>query len=45
MPIDLNCIRDGLVKDLANTMTDVELDAVKDKKEKLVGKLYSQKVV
>lgn len=44
MPIDLNCIRDELVRQLSGLFTDLELDAVRDPKEKLVGRMYLNKV-
>ena len=44
LPIDMSCIVGPLQKKLATRMNDEELDQVKDRKDKLVGKLYMNKL-
>jgi hypothetical protein len=44
LPIDMNCLNDKLLRQVANLFKDAELDEVKDRKDKLVGKLFVAKL-
>jgi len=44
LPIDMSCISAPLQRKIALKMTDEQLDDVKDKKDKLIGKLYMNKL-
>ena len=40
----MSCIAAGLQRKLSMHMTDLELDKVEDKKDKLIGKLFMNKL-
>lgn len=44
LPIDLDCIHTDLIEELAQRFTDVELDEIKDRKDKIVNKLFMRKL-
>lgn len=44
LPIELDCINNRLVSRLAQLFTDVEIEDIKDKKDKIVNRLYMNKL-
>lgn len=44
LPIDLDCIHTDLLEKLAIRFTDYDLDEVKDKKDKILSKLFMKKL-
>lgn len=44
LPIDLDCINNKLLTRLANMFTEDELDATRDKRDKIVNKLFLKKL-
>jgi hypothetical protein len=44
MPIDLNCMNDKLLSQLTALFNDEDLEAVRDKKDKLCSKMYMKKL-
>jgi len=44
VPVDLSCVSDELVQQLAATFTDDELEAVRDRHDRLLSRLYSHKL-
>lgn len=44
LPIDLNCITSSILKDLASVTQIEDLDELKDRKDKLISKLYMKKL-
>lgn len=44
LPIDMNCLNGALIKKLAVLVSVEELDNLKDKKDKLMSKLYMKKL-
>eukprot|EP01065_Artemidia_motanka_P013986 TRINITY_DN1791_c1_g1_i2.p1 TRINITY_DN1791_c1_g1~~TRINITY_DN1791_c1_g1_i2.p1 ORF type:complete len:857 (+),score=161.05 TRINITY_DN1791_c1_g1_i2:405-2975(+) len=44
LPIDLECINRGLVARLAAMFTDINLDTIRDRKDKIVGALFLHKL-
>lgn len=44
LPIDMNCLSSNLVKRLAEKISVDDLNNLKDKKDKLMSKLYMKKL-
>jgi DNA-directed RNA polymerase subunit RPC12/RpoP len=44
LPIDMSCIASPLQRKLAMSMTDLQMDRIEDKKDKLLGKLFMNKL-
>jgi hypothetical protein len=44
LPIDMNCMNSSLVKRLAQKLTIEELNELKDRKDKLMSKLFMKKL-
>lgn len=44
LPIDMNCLNSTLIKKLARNISIEDLDSLKDKKDKLLSKLYMKKL-
>jgi hypothetical protein len=44
LPIDLNCITSSIVRDLVAVTPIEELDEIKDRKDKLISRLYMKKL-
>jgi len=44
VPVDLSCLSDELVRQLAARFTDDELEAVRDRHDRLLSRLYSHKL-
>lgn len=44
LPIDMSCLNPGLLKQLARLTTAEQLDDVKDRKDKLVSRLFMKKI-
>lgn len=44
LPIDMNCLNSTLVKRLAELITIHDLNVLKDKKDKLMSKIYMKKL-
>jgi hypothetical protein len=44
LPIDMNCLNSNLVKKLAENISIEDLNTLKDKKDKLMSKLYMKKL-
>lgn len=44
LPIDMSCLNQGLLKQLSKFITPEQLDEVKDRKDKLVSKVYMKKL-
>lgn len=44
LPIDMNCLNSSLIKKLASNIPLEELEALKDKKDKLTSKLFMKKL-
>lgn len=40
----MSCIASGLQRKISMHMTDLELDKIEDKKDKLIGKLFMNKL-
>ncbi|CAG9324974.1 unnamed protein product [Blepharisma stoltei] len=44
LPIDMSCLNQGLLKQLARLANPEQLDDIKDRKDKLVSKLFMKKI-
>mmetsp|Transcript_60717 Transcript_60717/g.140229 ORF Transcript_60717/g.140229 Transcript_60717/m.140229 type:complete len:649 (-) Transcript_60717:185-2131(-) len=44
LPIDLSCLTDEIVRRLADQFTEEKLDSIRDRKDKLLSKLFQRKV-
>ena len=44
LPIDMSCLNQGLLKQLSKLINPDQLEEIKDKKDKLVSKVYMKKL-